>query len=149
MVLFGVALGTILPNVPKALGLWFPAEQLGFANGLAVAGAGVGFTAVGMAAPVLSEFFGGWRGLSEASAWATLAVATLWLLSVRDGSPPHSGAAPVPPLVGVRRVLEVRSVWILAAATCSSSGVTSPLSATSSPSSLRCAGWGRRVRGFS
>ena len=114
MVLFGVALGTIFPNVPKALGLWFPAEQLGFANGLAAAGAGVGFTAAGMAAPVLSEFFGGWRGLSEASAWATLAVATLWLLSVRDGSPSHSGAAPVPPLVGVRRVLEVRSVWILA-----------------------------------
>jgi len=41
MFLFGVALAFTFPNVPKALGMWFPPQEFGMANGIALAGYGI------------------------------------------------------------------------------------------------------------
>jgi len=113
MLLFGVALGTLITVLPKAIGVWFPPDQFGMANGVAQSAFGVGFTIMGLTTPTLAEAFGGWRGLSEWFAWATLAVGAIWLFTVRDR---HSlvEEASLPVLASVRRVLGVRDVSILA-----------------------------------
>ena len=42
MALFGASMAAIIANLPKTLGLWFPPERLGMANGISLAGFGVG-----------------------------------------------------------------------------------------------------------
>jgi len=61
MFLFGVALGFVFPNIPKALGMWFPPQEFGMANGITLAGNGVGAGMAALFTPLLLEFLGDWR----------------------------------------------------------------------------------------
>ena len=111
MVLFGLAVGSLFSNLPKALGIWFPREELGLANGVGLAGYGAGFTLVGFATVPLVEAFGGWRELTWVLGWGVLSFAVLWLLSVRDRAAPQNSEE-ISTLAGMGRVLRERDVWI-------------------------------------
>jgi NNP family nitrate/nitrite transporter-like MFS transporter len=84
MVLFGVALGLVYATLAKALALWFPAEELGMANGAGQAGIGLGLGAATLLTPRLLPALGGWRGLTSILGYMTIACAACWLLTVRD-----------------------------------------------------------------
>jgi NNP family nitrate/nitrite transporter-like MFS transporter len=84
MVLFGVALGLVFATLAKTLALWFPAAELGMANGVGQAGIGLGLGAATLLTPRLLPALGGWRGLTSILGYMTIAFAAFWLLTVRD-----------------------------------------------------------------
>jgi NNP family nitrate/nitrite transporter-like MFS transporter len=117
MALFGVTLAGVATNLPKALGTWFPRAELGLANGFALGGNGAGQGLATWLAPVVAVQLGGWRGLTAGIAAAVGALALFWLSSVRDPAvEPGRAAEPAGSwLAGLRRVLAIRDVWLLAA----------------------------------
>ena len=114
MVLYGVTLSIVSANLPKALGMWFPAERLGLANGIALCGNGGGQGLATWAAPLALGSFGGWRGLTWWVAGAVTVLALLWGVTVRDrgaaGAPSDSAGL----LAGLGQVLRIREVWLVA-----------------------------------
>jgi len=115
MLLFGVALAVTFSNVPKALGMWFPPEQFGLANGVTQAGYGAGAGLATVLTPLIIEALGGWRRLTYLLGILTMALGVLWLLTVRDrvSSPSESvGQAGIGE--ALQTVLKVRDVWIVA-----------------------------------
>ncbi len=115
MFLFGVALAVTFSNVPKALGMWFPPEEFGFANGATQGGYGAGAGLATVLTPLLVDLFGGWRNLTSLLGILTMVLGLLWLGTVRDRptTVPQRGNQ-----LGVgealRQVLKVRDVWIVA-----------------------------------
>jgi nitrate/nitrite transporter NarK len=115
MLLFGLALAVTFSNVPKALGMWFPAEEFGLANGVTQAGYGVGAGVATIVTPLIVEAVGGWRSLTYILGAVTVALGTLWLVTVKDRSMATvQNTEPLGILASLRRVLEVRDVWIVA-----------------------------------
>lgn len=113
MGLFGLTLGCITPNLSKTLGLWFPQEELGLANGIALAGNGAGVAMGAILTPYWVSWAGGWRPVTAAIALGVALLSGLWLLGVRDrtqAGAPQSGSL----FEGLRRVMQVPDVWILA-----------------------------------
>ena len=53
MFLFGAVQSLTFPNIPKALGMWFPPQEFGLANGITLAGYGAGAALVGGAIHVM------------------------------------------------------------------------------------------------
>jgi ACS family D-galactonate transporter-like MFS transporter len=85
MFLFGCSIPLITANVPKILGMWFPPQQLGLANGISVASAGSGSAlALLISGTILSPALGGWQNVLYLWGGLTALLAILWLLSVRD-----------------------------------------------------------------
>jgi len=118
MVLFGITLATVATNLPKAIGLWFPAAELGLANGLALGGNGAGQGLATWLAPLALPYVAGWRGLTFGIAAGVAVLAVLWAASVRDPHASHPTPAPGEGsslLSGLRSVLAIRDVWLLAA----------------------------------
>ena len=114
MVLYGVTLSLVATNLPKALGLWFPAGELGLANGIALGGNGAGQGLAAFAAPLVLGHIGGWRGLTFAIAIGVAALALVWSAMVRDrGEAAAAGASSV--FAGLGAALRVREVWLVAA----------------------------------
>ena len=115
MVLYGVTLSVVSANLPKALGTWFPPEQLGLANGAALGGNGGGQGLAAFAAPLLVGSVGGWRGLTFVLAAAVAALALVWAVCVRDRALPAGAPAPGGMLRELFAVLRIREVWLVAA----------------------------------
>jgi len=115
MLLFGVALAVTFSNVPKALGMWFPPEEFGLANGVTQAGYGAGAGLATVLTPLIIEAIGGWRRLTYLLGVLTMVLGVLWLLTVRErtaGVSHGSGRTGVGE--ALLRVLKVRDVWIVA-----------------------------------
>jgi MFS transporter, CP family, cyanate transporter len=117
MFLVGVGLSFVAPNVVKALGTWFPPNELGMANGLVGSGLGVG-GALGLAlsASVMSPAFGGWRGTMLMLAAFTLGVGILFVLLFREGTsqmPAESGKQNMSS--NFKKAFKVKDVWLLGA----------------------------------
>jgi len=115
MFLFGVALAVTFSNVPKALGMWFPPEEFGFANGATQGGYGAGAGLAMVLTPLLVDSFGGWRNLTYVLGILTIGLGLLWITTVHD----RPSAIPQPRYrMSIResllRVLKVRDVWIVA-----------------------------------
>ncbi len=108
---FGLALGCIGPNLSKAVGLWFPAEELGLANGVALAGNGAGVALGAIATPYWATWAGGWRPVTTTIAIVVALLSGLWLLGMRDRV--FADAAPGGMADGLRKVMRVRDIWIL------------------------------------
>jgi len=122
MVLYGVTLTLVATNLPKAIGLWFPARELGLANGLALGGNGAGQGLATFLAPLLLAHVGGWRGLTFAIAFAVAALALVWVATVRDpvraqpATTPAASGTEAPSIVaGLGSIFRIREVWLLAA----------------------------------
>ena len=127
MFLFGIALALTFPNVPKALGMWFPPEEFGLANGVTQAGYGMGAALATVLTPLLLEPLGGWRNLTYVLGFASIGLGVLWFLTVKDRTPVEPAAAgqndsdgtvKAEPTLGavaaVQQVLRIRDVWIVA-----------------------------------
>lgn len=115
MAAFGVALALVMAIFPKAIAEAFPPEQLGMANGVAQAGIGLGIGAAALLAPLAGEAFDGWRGLTQALGFVSLALALLWWASVRDQAPAETAESTA--ALGLREitsVLAIREVRIVA-----------------------------------
>ncbi|MGE0821441.1 MAG: nitrate/nitrite transporter [Candidatus Binatia bacterium] len=115
MFLFGIALAVTFSNVPKALGMWFPAEEFGLANGVTQAGYGVGAGLATVMTPLVVDTLGGWRPLTTLLGSLTMVLGVIWLCTVKDRSvavqqnPQQLGI-----VVALRQVLRVKDVWIVA-----------------------------------
>ena len=124
MFLFGIALALTFPNVPKALGMWFPPQEFGLANGVSQAGYGMGGALATVLTPLVLGLLGGWRNLTHVLGFASIALGVLWLLTVKDrvpATPPADGShttdageSSLGAVAAIRQVLRVRDVWILA-----------------------------------
>ena len=115
MVLFGMGMALVGSNLPKTLGLWFQSRQLGTANGVSLAGFGLGAGVATLLTPHLLGPVGGWRPLTQIMGYLSLAMAILWWFSIRDRpeaatSMPESARL----MKSIRQVLRVRDVWIVA-----------------------------------
>lgn len=86
MLLFGIALAVTFSNVPKALGMWFPPEEFGLANGVTQAGYGAGAGLATVLTPLIVDSLGGWRSLTYLLGMLSIGLGVLWVCTVRDRS---------------------------------------------------------------
>jgi NNP family nitrate/nitrite transporter-like MFS transporter len=114
MVLYGVSVALVAANLPKTLGLWFPLQQLGFANGVTLAGFGAGQGAAILLTPFVVVHLGGWRELTQLFGYLSFAVAVYWLAVVREPSGTHGTSTGGSPLASLGKVLRVRDVRFVA-----------------------------------
>jgi nitrate/nitrite transporter NarK len=115
MFFFGLALAVTFANVPKALGMWFPAEEFGLANGVTQAGYGVGAGLAMVLTPLIVEPLGGWRSLTSLLGGLAIALGVLWLCTVKDRPvTPAQNDLQVGIGAALRQVLQVKDVWIVA-----------------------------------
>jgi cyanate permease len=115
MFVFGAGVAIFGPNLPKALSMWFPKNQLAMANGIAMAGMGVGgAVGMGMAASVMSPLFGGWRGTMVWVGIGTFALGLLWVFIFRERRSAEEAAGEHNMLGNFRSVFKVRDIWLLA-----------------------------------
>lgn len=116
MMLFGVSIALIFPNVPKALGMWFESHELGLANGITIAGYGAGGGLAGVLTPWLINTLGNWRHLSETLGWLVIGLGLLWLFTIRDHHQPGAEKEqPKSMRQALRHVLKLKDVWLIAA----------------------------------
>jgi NNP family nitrate/nitrite transporter-like MFS transporter len=115
MVFFGVAMGLVIANIPKVLGLWFPLDELGMANGVSIAGQAAGIGTATFLTPILLGSLDGWRSITRGLAILTVALTVLWLATMRDRAvASYPAGAREAVLKAIGRVLQVRDMWILA-----------------------------------
>jgi cyanate permease len=115
MFFIGAGLAVLGPNMPKALGMWFPRSELAAATGIAMAGAGLGSAvAMGTAASVLSPAVGGWRNGVVFIGILNLVVGILWLAFFRDRRTSEDAKEKPHVLDNLKNVLRVKDVWLLA-----------------------------------
>ena len=88
MFLMGVAGAFIIPNLAKAVGVWFGPSELAKASGIVLIGgtigSGIGMT---MAASVLEPWLGGWRNVMLFGAALSLIVWVIWAVLAREREP--------------------------------------------------------------
>jgi nitrate/nitrite transporter NarK len=115
MVLFGMGMALVGSNLPKTIGLWFQSRQLGTANGVSLAGFGLGAGGATLLTPYLLGPVGGWRPLTQIMGYLSLAIAILWWFTIRD-RPEASTSRPgsVRLIKSIRQVLRERDVWTVA-----------------------------------
>jgi nitrate/nitrite transporter NarK len=119
MFFFGVALAMIFANVPKALGMWFPPDEFGLANGVTQAGYGAGAGLATVLTPLVVDRLGGWRNLTYCLGILTMGLGLLWITTMRDRSTALSDPGSLPGLrEALQRVLKVKDVWIVAGCYC-------------------------------
>lgn len=111
--LFAVGLGLALPNLPKAIGGWFPESAVGSASGIYVLGFPLGASLASGVTPYLAEATHGWQGAFVGWGLITLIFAAVWWIVVREprrSSNDASKSFRVP-----KSVLHNFSLWIVAA----------------------------------
>ncbi len=116
MLLFGMAMGFLYPNIQKAVGMWFGPDELGKALGAIIVGGAAGFSVALMAAAAISDALGGWKNVMWLTAAISLGTLFVWMALARD-RPVTSYDSPTQGLSvreGLRRVLRVRDLWFLA-----------------------------------
>ena len=119
MFLFGFMAMNIPVNVHKTAGMWFPARQLGLANGIAAVGMGLGFTVGALvAATMLSPLLGGWRNVMFFYGTLSAGMGILWMFSRSQPARGESSgqASTVPFRQALSRVVRVKNVWLLGVA---------------------------------
>jgi len=116
--LTGVGMAFIMPNLPKIVGEWFNKDEFGFANGIVMAGMGVGN---GLIVVLVGSWFlpsFGWQTTFEIIGGLSLITALLWILLAkgRDGAEETSGShhpAGISFREGFLRLIRVRDLWLL------------------------------------
>ena len=114
--IMGVGLAISGPNIPKVLGMWFPRDELGKANGIVMSAIPFGGAlTIAIAADFMSPAFGGWKGVMVAVGCICLGIAVLWMFLYRekDAESVH-GKSGQSILHNFKKVLKVRDVWLVA-----------------------------------
>jgi cyanate permease len=115
MFIMGAGIAVVGPNMPKALGMWFPKNELAMANGIAMASMGIGGAlAMGISATVLSPALGGWRSTMLTVSVFVLASGVLWIFFFREQLAPGAEKHGQNIAANFKKVLGVKDVWLLA-----------------------------------
>ncbi len=110
MLLYGIAWGMVVPNLPKLVGVWFPPKRTGLASGIYMAGMGAGGT-LGL---FTASYFPNFRVAFIAIGFLTLTVTVIWTVFAR--SCPAGVKIEHPDIIsGVKVGLKNRNIWLLAA----------------------------------
>jgi MFS family permease len=89
MFLFGCSFPFPYILLPKAVGLWFPAQELGKANGILQAAYGAGpALALMLSGTVISPRIGGWQNVMHLWEVLSIVVGVLWLFTIQDETAP-------------------------------------------------------------
>jgi len=116
MFIMGAGIAVVGPNMPKALGMWFPKNELAMANGIAMASMGIGGAiAMGISATVLSPALGGWRNIMLIVSAFVLASGVLWMFFFREQQVPGAEKHKQNIAANFKKVLGVKDLWLLAA----------------------------------
>ena len=121
MFIFGIGYASIGPNLPKLVGMWFPAKELGLANGIVMGSYGLGAgLAITFGGSLISPALGGWRNTLYMLGGISLIIAVVWLVMVRehasDGMASETGAsAPSGMFHSIGVAIRSRDVWLVAA----------------------------------
>jgi cyanate permease len=115
MFIYGAGIAVFGPNMPKALSMWFPKNQLAMANGIAMAGMGLGgAVGMGLAANVMSPLFGGWRSTMIWLGVFMVASAILWMLIFKERAVGEGARGGQNILANFKSVLKAKDIWLLA-----------------------------------
>lgn len=108
--LVGVGLGLCIPNFVEVLARWFPARELGMANGVRMTGERLGAaSAQGWIVPFLVTRTGGWRGAQLILGGIAAGLALIWGIVYRD--PSRAGQRPAPNRSGPGPWKALKRVW--------------------------------------
>ena len=120
----GLAQWLIPMNVHKAIGIWFPKEQLGMANGVVALGMALGFLLGSLlAATVFSPILGGWRNVLFVYGAVAIVFGMLWWFSKeKDGIADQQRNQTITFRKAIGRVVRLRNVWLLCIATAGVNG---------------------------
>ena len=112
MALMGVGLSTMAPNLPKALGMWFPPNEFAMANGICMVSMPMA-SAVGMgtAAGFLSPYLGGWRNVMLVAGIITLITGLLWIVLFRDIKLNKTSDKKQSIIENFKTVFKIKDVW--------------------------------------
>jgi len=115
----GLAYWSIPMNVHKALGIWFPKEQLGMANGVVAVGMALGYLLGSLlAATVFSPIFGGWRNVLFVYGAVAIVFSMLWWYSQeKEGVAGQQRNQMITFRKAIGHVMRLRNVWMLCIAT--------------------------------
>ena len=119
----GLAHWSIPMNLHKALGIWFPKEQLGMANGVGAFGMALGFLLGSLlAATVFSPILGGWRNVIFVYGAVAILFSMLWWFSKeKEAVAGQQRNQKITFRKAIGHVVRLRNVWLLCVAT---AGVT-------------------------
>ncbi len=145
MIVIVILLGALIPfvvmNSLKTVGQWFPAHQLGLANGLISMGMALGFLLGSLlSATTFSPLLGGWRNVLIVYGIAGALFSIPWLFARTLPLYYHSIGQSLSMRAAVLHVLRLKNIWLLGFALF---GVSGCIQGTLGylPLYLRNAGW--------
>ena len=105
MFLYGASFPFAFILMPKALGMYFPLQDLGKANGYAQGAYGAGAAlALMLSGTVISPALGGWQNTCYLWGVVSIILGILWLVTVKD-KPAEAAAAAGPPVSVIATLL--------------------------------------------
>jgi MFS family permease len=118
MILIVLLLGALIPFVAmnglKTVGQWFPAHQLGLANGLISMGMALGFLLGALlSATTFSPWLGGWRNVLIVYGIAGALFSVPWIWTRTHSLHPLSGEQGPAMGAAVLHVIHLKDIWLL------------------------------------
>ncbi|AUX10157.1 major facilitator superfamily MFS_1 [Halalkaliarchaeum desulfuricum] len=107
MLLVGVGLGLVMPNLPKLVSVWFPSDETGLATGIYNTGL-MGGLSTGM---VIAPFLPAWQSGNVLLGGIVLAFAVVFFVIVRD-TPPGKELPSTPLVEGLQRAVKSKNAWV-------------------------------------
>lgn len=105
MFLYGCSFPFAFILMPKALGMYFPLQELGKANGIAQGAYGAGAAlALMLSGTVISPALGGWQNVMYLWGVVSILIGILWIMTVKD-KPAEAAAAAGGPAVNIWGIL--------------------------------------------
>jgi nitrate/nitrite transporter NarK len=106
MMIVGVGMGLIMPNLPKIVSVWFPPEETGLATGIYNTGL-MGGLSTGL---VIAPFLPSWQLGNYILGSIVIISGILFYLIVKD-SPPGKKLPPITILEGLQTALRSKNAW--------------------------------------
>jgi NNP family nitrate/nitrite transporter-like MFS transporter len=115
MFLVGVGIAPLGPNMPKALGMWFPRTELALAFGICMSGMGIGgAVAMGTAKSFISPACGGWRNAMMVLGGLVFIMGILWIVIFKERKSGESADRKQQNIIeNFKKIFQVRDVWLL------------------------------------
>jgi cyanate permease len=115
MFFIGAGMAVIGPNMPKAIGMWFPRHEVARTTGICLSAMGIGgAVAMGTASSYLSPAFGGWRNTLLVIGCCVFIMGILWIMLFKDRD---SGGATEKKkhrmFASFKNILRVKEIWLL------------------------------------
>ncbi|SJZ70638.1 MFS transporter [Selenihalanaerobacter shriftii] len=109
MMIVGVGLGLIMPNLPKLVSIWFPPEETGLATGIYNTGL-MGGIATGL---VIAPYLPGWSSGNILFGILIIVLGIVFFAIVRD-TPPGKELPPTSLVDGLKSAIQSKSIWAAA-----------------------------------